>query len=141
MEEVLQLYHKLYNSGNITENECHFILEYVICESDYNKWFYLLGTNIQTNEKTLIPIRNNVIDTFVENNWKNWYDSHEIDQWDFYKELAANKVPMIWKPDGEYMFPNKFLNRQKWKRLDWHMKHINQLSSEGEQKRDIYIYI
>ena len=152
-KEVLKLYYSLDSKGDSSDEEmppvsCRFILEHVIREEDYIKWFTLLGTDIETEQKRLLPIRNNVVDEYVNENWPNHVPGSYVDQWDLYEELAANRVPMLWQENKErYVVPVKCLSSKKWKKLNWHMNNRGncyepkKMTAEQAARRRILVFI
>lgn len=128
----------------------HFVLEYVVRDWSYSKWFDLLGVDLKTGNPLKIPIRNNVVDSFVEEHWPEFH--HQglgLNHWDLYNELAANRVPMVWSEDSHgYFMPVKWLSNTKWKRLYWHMKqigiytdrHVNTLPEARRAARSVTVW-
>jgi hypothetical protein len=143
-EEVLAIYNRLKKSELNDGEECHFILEYVIREADYAKWFSVMGRDIKTGKRVVLPIRNNVVDEFVKEHWGEYCLPGELDQWNLYPELAVYEVPMIWKENKErYIVPHQCLSADKWEILDEAMKGIaeesRKLSLDEWMKRNITV--
>lgn len=125
-EEALKIYNATEKSELDDGEECHFILEYVIRDPNYSKWFSVMGRDVKTGERRVLPIRNNVVDEFVSEHW-----GDSCDQWDLYPELAFYEVPMIWKENkSKYIVPHECLSGEKWDLLDESMTEL----SEGSRK-------
>lgn len=94
-----------------------FLLKKIVKEINYSKWFDAIGIDVKTGEGVLLPIRNNVVDEFVDENWNTYYT--KLDQWDLYKILVRYSIPVVWCDKSSYWLPTKktYVKRY-WKLLD-----------------------
>lgn len=88
-----------------------FMLYNIKKDVNYSKWFDAIGIDMDNNQIICFPIRNNVVDEFVENLLIDHYQSQCVDQWDLYEILIQYCIPMIWKLDIHgYWLPYECVN-------------------------------
>jgi hypothetical protein len=120
-----------------------FLLKRILRQYEYTKWFDAIGMDIETKSIVVLPVRNNIVDNFVETHWPPGYpgDYYHVDQWNLYEILVAKSIPLIWSDENaiDYWMPVSQYSNKTWKKLNHKMKkHRN---GENNEYIDYQIWV
>jgi len=71
------------------------VLRNIVHEGGYYKFFHVVGIDVHSGKVVSIYIRNNVVDEYV----RRIASSDALDQWNLYRALVDNRIPMEWYID------------------------------------------
>lgn len=109
------------------KDELVFQAHRVVKEYGYDKWFFLVGIELKTNELVSIGIRDGTIYPFV-----NKFNDC-CDQWDLFDIIIGYEIPMKWKRNKyDYWMPIGPISKQGYELLKQEMSDCDYRSAKTD---------